>query len=224
MSVYDSQKGLTRLAQAALVMIGITALAATAFAQGLATGSIRGRVTDPSGGAVPGGTITATSPSLLVGQVSTQADSNGEYKFTELPIGSYTVRFQSAGFGQLVRENVALTAGFTAAVDVAMRVGDVKESVTVNAEAPVIDTEHNITSTDLSAKTLTDIIPTTRNAVEYLSTTPGVVRANRPDFGGGTSGGGQYAAYGIQGQMTILLDGVNTTQSAINQGTGNGLI
>jgi len=192
------------------------------FGQSLNTASIRGRVFDPSGAAVAGATVTATSPALLVPHVETQSDANGDFKFTELPIGTYTVTYQASGFQQIVRENIVLTAGFTAAIDVSLKVGNVNESVTVQAESPVVDTEHTTTGTDLNAKVLTDVIPTTRNAVEYLSTTPGVIRANRPDFGGGTSGGGQYAAYGIQGQMTMLLDGVNTTQSVINQGTGNG--
>jgi hypothetical protein len=159
---------------------------------------------------------------LLVREVTTATDANGEYKFSELPIGTYKITYQHEGFQQLIRENVVLTAGFTATVDVSLRVGSISDSVTVQAESPVVDTTQNTTGTNLTAKVLTDVIPTTRNAVEYLSTTPGVVRANRPDFGGGTSGGGQYAAYGIQGQMTMLLDGVNTTQSVINQGTGNG--
>jgi hypothetical protein len=195
---------------------------APVFGQGLATGGIRGRVIDPSGAALAGVTVSATSPSLLVERVTTEADSSGDYKLTELPIGTYKVVFEAKGFQQFIRDNVVLTAGFTATIDVSLRVGDVNESVTVSAEAPVVDTEHNVTSTNLNAQTLTEVIPTTRNAVEFLSTTPGVVRANRPDFGGGTSGGGQYAAYGIQGQMTMLMDGVNTTQSVINQGTGNG--
>ncbi len=208
---------------AILVCLAFMALASTpAFGQGLTTGGIRGRVTDPSGAAVAGVNVTATSPALLVAQVTTATDSSGDYKFADLPIGTYRVVYQASGFQQLVRENVVLTAGFTAPLDVALQVGNVNESVTVQAESPIVDTEHTTTGTDLSAKVLTDVIPTTRNAVEYLSTTPGVIRANRPDFGGGTSGGGQYEAYGIQGQMTMLLDGVNTTQSVINQGTGNG--
>jgi hypothetical protein len=202
------------------VLFGLTAT--SLFGQGLATAGIRGRVTDPSGAAISGVAIAATSPALLVTQLTTEADSNGDFKFTELPIGSYKVTFRANGFQQFVRENVVLTAGFTATLDVALKIGDVSESVTISAEAPVVDTESNVTGTNLNAQTLTEVIPTTRNAVEYLSTTPGVIRANRPDFGGGTSGGGQYAAYGIQGQMTMLYDGVNTTQSTINQGTGNG--
>ncbi len=216
-----------RRAQLALAFLTVLLIifgwaAPRALAQGLTTGAIRGRVSDPSGAAVAGVTIVATSPALLVASMTAESDNGGDYKFADLPIGIYTVTYQASGFQKVVRQNVVLTAGFTASVDIALLVGNVNESVTVQAEAPVIDTTQNTTSTDLSSKVLTDVIPTTRNAVEYLSTTPGVVRANRPDFGGGTSGGGQYAAYGIQGQMTMLIDGVNTTQSVINQGTGNG--
>jgi len=197
-------------------------LSASAFGQAITSASIRGRVTDETGSSVPGTRITASSPALLIRETTAVTDINGEYRFAELPIGTYKITYQREGFQQLIRENVVLTAGFTATLDINLKVGSVSDNVTVEAESPLVDTTQTTTGTDLSAKVLTDVIPTTRNAVEYLSTTPGVVRANRPDFGGGTSGGGQYAAYGIQGQMNILLDGVNTTQSVINQGTGNG--
>ncbi len=193
-----------------------------AVAQTTTTAGIRGTVTDSSGAAVSGVTATITGPALLVPQLTTTTDSVGLYKFVDLPIGTYRVTYQVSGFQQLVRENIVLTAGFTATIDVALKIGNVNESVTVKAESPIVDTTQTTTGTDLNSKVLTDVIPATRNVVEYLSTTPGVTRAQRPEFGGGTLGGGQYSAYGIQGQMTALMDGVNTTQSVINQGTGNG--
>lgn len=211
-----------RAATALITLLLATASISPIFGQGLATGAIRGRITDPSGAAIGGARARVSGPALLVPQLTTESDSGGDYKFADLPVGTYSVTFQATGFQQLVRGNVVLNAGFTATIDVPLKVGDVNDSVTVQADSPVVDIQNTTTGTNLSASTLTDVIPTTRNAVEYLSTTPGVIRANRPDFGGGTSGGGQYAAYGIQGQMNILYDGVNTTQSNINQGTGNG--
>ena len=58
---------------------------------------------------------------------------------------------------------------------------------------------------------------------DILTTTPGISTRFAGDLGGGTSGGGAYANYGITGQTTMLMDGVNTRQDAtIDQGTGNG--
>lgn len=88
-------------------------------------------------------------------QLTTQTDNSGDYKFADLPIGAY-LSYQSSGFQQLLRENIVLTAGFTAAVDVGLKVGNVNESVTVQAESPVVDTEHTTTGTDLNAKVLTE--------------------------------------------------------------------
>src|SRR5262245_58578171 len=95
------------LAAACLILF----FAFSVFGQGLTTAGIRGRVTDPSGAAIAGVTVTATSPALLVAQVTTEADADGDYKFAELPIGTYSVTFQAKGFQQLVRANVVLTAG-----------------------------------------------------------------------------------------------------------------
>ncbi len=204
-----------------LMIFGTIGLSIPAFCQSLTSGAIGGRVTDPSGAAVAGATVIATSPALLVPQMTTQTTSTGEYKIPDLPLGTYKVTYQSSGFQQLVRENVVLTANFTATLDVALKVGNVNETVTVQAESPVVDTTQTTTGTDLNAKTLEDVIPATRNAVEIIATTPGVMRAGRPDFGGSTSSGGQYSAYGIQGQETNLKEGVNTTQSVINFGGGD---
>ena len=91
--------------------------ASVASAQTIGNAAIRGRVTDPTGAALPGVTVTATSPALLVPQLVTQTDTDGSYRFAELPIGEYKILYELSGFQRLIREEIHLAAGFTAEVN-----------------------------------------------------------------------------------------------------------
>src|SRR5262245_58460108 len=73
---------------------------------------IGGKVADPSGAALPGVDVTLSSPALLGGR-ATVSDDQGNYRFSLLPPGTYTVRYSLQGFGTVVREGVTLTPGFT---------------------------------------------------------------------------------------------------------------
>src|SRR5437773_210099 len=79
--------------------------------------TIIGQVTDESGAVLPGVTVTATSPALQVSQVTDVTNERGEYRLTQLPIGTYAVQYELQGFGALRREDIRLTVGFTARVD-----------------------------------------------------------------------------------------------------------
>src|SRR6266550_6629177 len=115
----------------------LLAFSGLAFAQQEA--SIIGQVKDESGAILPGVTVSATSPALQVQQVSDVTNQQGEYRLTPLPIGAYTVIYTLPGFQTVRREDVRLTAGFTARVDITLKVGALNESVTVSGAAPVVD-------------------------------------------------------------------------------------
>jgi len=112
----------------------IVATAATSFAQGVQTGTIRGIVKDPQGLPVPGVTVTATSTSLQGPRVVV-TDTQGLYSIPALPAGSYTVKFELSGFSPVERKtDVAL--GLTVDQSVSMAPAGVSETVTVVAETP----------------------------------------------------------------------------------------
>src|ERR1043166_6196606 len=93
--------------------LGFALLAPSALrAQNLSFGSINGTVTDTSGGALPGVTVTASSPALQVGLLSAVSDGAGKYQIVDLPRGTYEVRFELQGFQLLIRKDIQLTAGF----------------------------------------------------------------------------------------------------------------
>src|SRR5262249_58468207 len=94
--------------------------------------SIIGQVTDDTGSVLPGVTVTATSPALQVKQVVNVTDERGEYRLTPLPLGTYSVEYTLEGFQTLRRADLRLSAGFTAKVDVVLKVSTLRETVTVS--------------------------------------------------------------------------------------------
>jgi hypothetical protein len=194
-------------------------LASSAFAQGggaSTTGSINGKVADSSGGVLPGVTVTVSSPSLM-GVQSSVTDTGGNYRFPALPPGTYTVQFELPGFNTLKRENIVISMGFTAAVNVELAVASLQETVTVTGDSPVIDTSSTRVQQNFKLEALQEI-PNSRDLWSLLAVTPGV-GMSRIDVGGnraGTQTG--YTAYGFSGQNRVLVEGINTTEGTSGAG------
>jgi hypothetical protein len=112
----------------------IFGFAASSFAQGVQSGTIRGVVRDEQNLAIPGTTVTATSPAMQ-GPRSVVTDAQGGYVLRNLPAGDYEVKFELSGFAPIAHKTpVAL--GLTVEQDVTMRPAAVAETVQVVAEAP----------------------------------------------------------------------------------------
>jgi hypothetical protein len=131
---------------------------ATAGQGAAAPAGIIGQVTDGTGAVLPGVTVTATSPALQVPQVVGVTDERGDYRLSPLPIGTYTVTYELAGFQNLRREGVRLTVGFVARVDLVMSLGAVSETITVSGASPLVDTTSTATRTELTQEQL-DVSP-----------------------------------------------------------------
>src|ERR1043166_9279500 len=86
------------------------------------TGNLEGKVTDPSGGALPGVTVEARSPALQ-GTRSVSTGFDGAYRFALLPPGEYTVTFKLEGFQPRVRPGVTVSLGKEAILDTKILVG-----------------------------------------------------------------------------------------------------
>jgi hypothetical protein len=203
-----------RIISGALAAFAIlAATAATAFAQGggaSSTGTIQGRVADASGGVLPGVTVTASSPSMI-GTQTQVTNENGSYRFPAVPPGVYTLSFDLPGFTGVKREGIQISLGFTANVNVEMTVASLQETVTVTGESPVIDTTATRVQQNFKLEQLNSI-PNGRDMWALLAATPGVVMS-RVDVGGnraGTQTG--YTAYGLNGQVRVSVEGINTTE------------
>lgn len=186
---------------------------AEAFAQGggaSSTGTINGKVTDSSGGVLPGATVSITSPSMMGTQTSV-TDAGGNYRFPAVPPGTYTMTFELQGFNTRKNEGVEIRLGFTAQVNVELAVASLQETVTVTGDSPVIDTSTTRTQQNFKLEQLQSL-PNARDMWALLAVTPSVM-VNRVDVGGnraGTQAG--YTAYGFTGQVRVLIEGINTTE------------
>jgi hypothetical protein len=108
------------------------------WAQGVEA-TLKGRVTDSSGAAVPGAKVEVKNTGT--NRVTpTEADSAGLYTAPFLQPGSYSVTATASGFKKFVREGLSLSVGDTVAVDIALEVGALTEQLTVTAESPLLET------------------------------------------------------------------------------------
>jgi hypothetical protein len=154
---------------AALVVVPLTARAQNI------TGQIAGRITDPSGGALPGVTVTVTNENTGF-TVTRVTDESGVYTFTNLPVGSYTVAAELASFRRAQRTGLALTADGRMSADFTLAVGGVAESVEVTA---VLGETVNRTSGEVArtidSQQIKDLAFNGRNYLELASLIPGAV-------------------------------------------------
>ena len=201
-----------------VALLVFVAFAGTARAQ---EASIIGQVTDASGAVLPGVTVTATSPALLVQQVTDVTNERGEYRLTPLPIGTYDVDYMLPGFVTVRRQALRLTAGFTAKVDVSLAIGGVAETLTVSGAAPIVDVKATAARTQLTRETL-EVLPTSRSGlIAVMAQAPGVV--SNLDIGGNTTGTNpSFRAFGQSGESWTTIEGIATTsvRSALD-GSGN---
>src|SRR5262245_56404877 len=164
----------------ASMLVVVTAV--PAIAQISALSSIRGTVSDATGAALPGATVTLTSPALQVPELVATTLADGSYRFGELPAGIYRLKFELSGFNTLVREELRLTVGFEARVDAPLTIGAVQESVTVSGESPVVDFAKTTTSANLSKDQIA-MLPVGRGFQQLYAMTPGVNATGAPDVG-----------------------------------------
>jgi hypothetical protein len=180
--------------------------------------AILGQVTDDTGAVLPGVTVTATGPALQVPSVVDVTNERGEYRLSPLPIGTYTVEYTLPGFQTVRQEQLRLTIGFQARVDVQMKVGALEESVTVSGEAPVVDVTSTTARTQLTRETL-EMIPTGRNSiVAVMIQAPGA----RPQLDWSfTTGNPQFKVFGQLGEQWVALEGVVTSGPKTGTQGGN---
>src|SRR6478672_8641622 len=164
---------------AAIILLGLAAVPAAAQSE---SASI---VVDESGAILPGVTVTASSPSLQIASVSDVSNERGEYRLAPLPIGTYKVEYSLSGFQGVRREDIRLTVGFVAKLDIVMKVGSMEETITVSGVSPLVDVNSTGTSRTAFTKETLEVNPSGRNGlIALLGQAPGV-RTNL-DVGGST--------------------------------------
>ena len=202
-----------RLALITVLVLGVGAvLPIAASGQGAsALSTIHGVVSDDTGGALPGVTVSLSSPALQAKERIIITEGDGSYRFTDLPAGTYRVSFGLTGFRPFIRDELRLTIGFTSRIDVTMAVGAIEETVTVSGQSPVIDLSSTSTVANFTEEAL-EGVPRSRDIWAVLDMAPGVIRAGAPDVGGSRiATDPAISSYGVTAQPKIEIEGINVT-------------
>ena len=174
------------------------------------TGEITGKVSDDTGAVLPGATVTLTSTALIQPQIATSSEA-GSFRFSQIPIGTYSVKFELPGFKTVIREGIVITIGFTAQVNQQLAISTVQETVTVSGESPIVDTKATAAKTTFDLESLQNI-PSARDPWVMLQRVPNIAM-DRMNVGGSQSG--QQSGYISRGSNSTnnkwSLDGVDIT-------------
>ncbi|MBP1767527.1 MAG: hypothetical protein H6P98_1642, partial [Candidatus Aminicenantes bacterium] len=181
-----------------------------AFSQSRDTGAINGVITDQQGAALPGVSVTVSSPNLM-GTRTAISEADGTYRFPALPPGDYTVKAELNGFKTVVRDKIRLTTTTRLAVDIAMEQGAINEEVTVVAQAPTVD----VKSTESASVTLSNEIlrniPYSQFTADIVTLAPAVSTDNVA-YGASSNTGIAYSMDGVNvadpeaGSAWVFLD------------------
>src|SRR5215208_835070 len=133
-----------------LSIVLLAAMLATASAQEF-RGAITGRVTDESGGRLPGVTVTATNAATNVA-TSTTTNAEGDYNLLYLTPGTYTLAAELSGFKKMIREGVEVRIGDRIGLDLKLDIGRIEETVSVTAESPLLSTTSGSTGQVIDEK------------------------------------------------------------------------
>ena len=137
------------------------------------TAAIAGTTTDPTGAVIPGTQVTAVQTST--GTTSrTQSNESGFYQLPNLPVGTYTLRVEHAGFQAYVQEGIVLQVDQSATVNVTLKVGSQAESVTVTGEPPLVDVRTQTLTTVITPEMARELPLNGRNVLQLMALAPDV--------------------------------------------------
>src|ERR1700686_1990474 len=193
------------------------------FSQGETTSAIVGQVSDASGAAVPGATVTVTNKETRLRR-SASTDASGRFNFPQLKPGTYLVKVEAEGFEPQQNDGVSAGLGQKQTVHFIVRVAQAKESVEVTSEAAILNPENANTSTTLNARALENL-PNPGGDLTYpLQFAAGALvntAGSSNDFVGGTNGFGNVEFNGLPALSNgYIVDGLETNDPLTNLNSG----
>jgi hypothetical protein len=175
------------------------------------TGSIAGLVTDPTGAVMPGVDITVRNVETNVSR-SLQSNDAGLYELVALQPGQYEVKVAKTGFATLTRTGITVSVGQRAVVDLAMKISQTSENLTVTADANLIDTEKTDVSTVVNLKDMMNLPMSGRRWDSFALSTPG------------TSNDGGFGLLSFRGMSGLynnnMIDGMDNNQAFFSEAKG----
>ena len=201
------QRSVTLVASALLVL----ATSAGAFAQGASTASIAGVVVDADQQVIPGATVVVKNNAT--GETfNTFSTERGVFSVPSLVTGTYTVTVTLEGFKTFVLDNVVVNAGVPASVRATLEIGGLTETIVVQSNSELIQTQSATVSTTLNTREVSNLPLSSRSAADLIVGLPGVQ----------TAGGGRDSIImGLpQGTINMTLDGVNIQDNTLKTTDG----
>jgi hypothetical protein len=197
------------IVSAAALLLGIPAVGSAQ----VTTATLYGLVRDSSGAAVPGATVTVQNQGTALMR-DTVSDSGGEFAFTVLPSGRYTLKIELQGFKTYTNEGIDLGAGQTVRQTFTIEIGQLSEVVTVTERAPLIETASAAQKEALGTVEVNNLPLSRRNLTGLLTLSTGVTEAST-----GLAGGGNIRLNGVaEGGTAISVDGTDATANNETRG------
>lgn len=193
--------------RALLMLMLLAAAASPAAAQSQAVNAaLEGTITDSSGGVLPGVTVTVTNTDTGAQRV-VATNENGLYRAPLLPLGTYRVTAELSGFKKFEQSGISLAAGQTAVIDVTLGVGNLNETVSVTADAPIVDPGKIDLGRNLNQREVKTLPLVSRNPYNFALLQPGVTGYENSEFGVP-----RFSANGTLLRINYQIDGNTNTQ------------
>jgi hypothetical protein len=206
----------------AIVLAG-WALVPSLHAQ-LGRGTILGTVTDSSGASVPNASVLITNAGTNVA-LKTQTNQEGFYTSPGVVIGTYSVEVEAQGFKRYARSGITLELDQKAQVNVRLEVGAATQTIEVQADSTMVDTESATAGKVVSEREIQELPLNGRNAFAMLALTPGVVNNTDAVNAGFGSRGNEVANVSINGGASaynsFTIDGGNNNNTVLNEVNAN---
>lgn len=196
-----------------LALLGAAAFLSGTLPAQINTGKITGTITDSGGASIAGAAVRAINQET--GVVTTaQTQNSGDYLLNFLIPGHYTVEMQASGFERSVQRDLEVTAGGAARLDVSLQVGEVKQSIEVQAHPVAVNTESAELSQTFGYKELDALPNLDRNPLYQINLLPG---ANNGAGSGnyGSNGGENGSAIGLSRPQLSSVGGVDANANGV---------
>ena len=176
-------------------------------------GAITGTVADSTGAVLTGATVTLKAKDTGL-TLQTQSNQSGNFTFSPIKIGDYSLTVSVTGFRTLTRSNLHVSAQQRLEADLRLTPGAVTETVTVTSEEPLLQNETSGVGQTIETKTINDTPLNGRNWVYIAQLTAGAVSASANSGGTRGSGTGDFVANGQRAeQNNFVLDGVDNNSN-----------
>ncbi len=191
-----------RLLLAVLLALVAGLVVNAAFAQETTAG-LQGTVKDPTGAVIAKATVEVSSPTLI-GVKKMETDPSGNYRFANLPPGTYTLVVTAPNFRSYKQENIELATGHLPTIEIVMQLGAAAETVEVSGAAPLVDVTQSKVQTNVSEEVI-NAVPKGRSYQDLINFAPG--SRNEPLMGGFQIDGASKSenAYLVEGQDTTNI-------------------